>query len=197
MSSHHEPIEIVIESAEALGAYASIPISFQIVELHDVDSPADSNASLPFETKPLGKAIDKDYDGLLANNPLDWPSRFDISEWVFFAAYRGGHRVGGAVVIRKSPDIDMMEGREDLALLWDIRVAPDVRGQGVGSALLNAAESWAASRNAIGMKIETQSINVPACRLYARHGFKLESINREAYPDLPDEVQLLWYKDIR
>jgi ribosomal protein S18 acetylase RimI-like enzyme len=194
---HHEPVEIAVEGAESLAAYASIPIAFQVLEVLDLDSPANSDALLPFQPRSVAKPIEKDYDGLLANSPLDWSSRFDVSDWAFIAAYRDGRRVGGAVVITKRPDIDMMEGRDDVALLWDIRVIPDMRGQGVGSALLNAAESRAVSRNAKLMKIETQNTNVPACRFYARHGFTLGGINREAYPGLPDEVQLLWYKDIR
>jgi len=45
--------------------------------------------------------------------------------------------------------------------------------------------------------VETQNINVSACRLYASQGFELRTVNRNAYPTLPDEIQLLWYKDLR
>jgi hypothetical protein len=30
----------------------------------------------------------------------------------------------------------------------------------------------------------------------ALHGFVLGAVNRGAYPDLPHEVQLLWYKSV-
>jgi len=43
--------------------------------------------------------------------------------------------------------------------------------------------------------VETQNINVPACRFYARQAFVLGAVNRGAYPDLPHDVQLLWYKE--
>ena len=43
--------------------------------------------------------------------------------------------------------------------------------------------------------VETQNVNVRACRFYARQGFALGAVNRDAYPDLPDEVLLLWYKE--
>jgi hypothetical protein len=33
-----------------------------------------------------------------------------------------------------------------------------------------------------------------ACQFYERHGFELRSINPNAYPDLPDGVQMLWYR---
>lgn len=42
---------------------------------------------------------------------------------------------------------------------------------------------------------ETQDVNVPACRFYARQGFMLGAVNHGAYPDLPNEVQLLWQKE--
>ena len=46
------------------------------------------------------------------------------------------------------------------------------------------------------MKIETQNINVVACKFYAGQGCTLGAADRFAYPELPDEVRLLWYKDL-
>jgi hypothetical protein len=66
----------------------------------------------------------------------------------------------------------------------------------VGTVLFQAAERWAASRGARWLKVETQNINVPACRFYARQGCVLGGLHRFAYSSLPDEVQLLWYKEL-
>ena len=90
----------------------------------------------------------------------------------------------------------MLEGRRDLAVLWDIRVDPQTRGLGVGSALFRAAERWARTRGCRTLKIETQNTNVPACTFYARQGCILKEIKRSAYPQLPDEIQMLWYKTL-
>jgi GNAT superfamily N-acetyltransferase len=90
----------------------------------------------------------------------------------------------------------MPAGDEDVAVLWDIRIAPDERGKGVGSALLSAAERWAGDRGARCLKAETQNINAPACRFYAARGFTLDAVNPLAYPELPQEIQFLWYKGI-
>ncbi|MEO5903622.1 MAG: GNAT family N-acetyltransferase [Gemmatimonadaceae bacterium] len=103
---------------------------------------------------------------------------------------------GGAVVVMNAPDVGMLEGRDDLALLWDLRVAPPFRSGGVGSALVHAAEALAASRGARVIKVETQNINVRACRFYASHGFNLRQANAEVYEAMPHEVQLLWYKSL-
>ncbi len=44
--------------------------------------------------------------------------------------------------------------------------------------------------------VETQNINVPACLFYAKHGFYLGAINRYAYAELPDEVELIWCRKL-
>ena len=90
----------------------------------------------------------------------------------------------------------MLEGRKDLAVLWDIRVSPQCRKNGLGGKLIEAAIAWAKSHGCRQFKIETQNVNVPACRLYAKHGFKLRSIRRHAYPELPDEIQLIWCMEL-
>ena len=74
--------------------------------------------------------------------------------------------------------------------------SPDVRWSGIGSALFRAAEDWSRTRHCRTMVVETQNINVPACRFYVRMGSVLRAINCMAYPDLPGEVQLLWCKDL-
>jgi GNAT superfamily N-acetyltransferase len=90
----------------------------------------------------------------------------------------------------------MLEGRRDLAVLWDIRVLSDARGGGIGSALFGAAEKWAESRGYRQLKVETQNINAPGCRFYERQGCMLRAIRHFAYPNLPEEIQMLWYKDL-
>lgn len=38
--------------------------------------------------------------------------------------------------------------------------------------------------------------HVAACRFYSRQGCVLGAIDRFAYPELPQEARLLWYKDL-
>jgi GNAT superfamily N-acetyltransferase len=102
--------------------------------------------------------------------------------------------LGGAVVALRTPELPLLEGRSDLAALWDIRVAPDRRGCGLGAMLFRATEDWARARECVGLKVETQNVNVPACRFYQRQGCVLSSVQVGAYPSLPDEVQLIWSK---
>lgn len=44
--------------------------------------------------------------------------------------------------------------------------------------------------------METQNINVPAYRFYAAQGCELRGIHPNTYPELPHEVQILWYLDL-
>jgi GNAT superfamily N-acetyltransferase len=112
------------------------------------------------------------------------------------AARLEGRRVGGALIAFSTDGVHMLEGRSDLAVLWDLRVSPELRRSGVGSALFAETEAWARARGCRQLKIETQNVNVPACKFYASRGCVLASIHRFAYPDLPEEVQLFWYKEL-
>lgn len=189
MEVREEPI------AAALAEYARVPIAFTVREVLDVDLRDGGLGGLPLSPRVLEAPYEKDYD-VLDGGPAGWPARFDLSNWALFAARREGRMVGGAVIAWDTPGVEMLEGRRDLAVLWDIRVAQDARGQGVGPALFRAAEAWAAARGCTRLKVETQNVNVPACRFYARQGCLLGAIHRFAYPDLPHEVQLLWYREL-
>ena len=188
-------IQISVEVAPNLAEYAIVPIAFEIASVFDVNADGDARPFVLTERDIATPAI-KDYDAIPGEGPTTWPARFDISDWGILGAYTENRRVGGAVVAFRSAALDMLEGRDDLAALWDIRVAPDMRGEGVGTALLRAAESWAVMNGATSIKVETQNINVPACRFYSRHGYVLRAAKPGAYPDFPDEIQLLWYKDL-
>jgi GNAT superfamily N-acetyltransferase len=130
------------------------------------------------------------------NDVATWPLMFDVSKWGVLAARRDGERVGGAVIAFDTPNVHMLEGRRDLAVLWDIRVAPHARNAGIGAALFRAAETWAIARGCLQLKIETQNTNVSACRFYERQGCVLGAMHRGIYQEHPEEIQMLWYKDL-
>ena len=82
-------------------------------------------------------------------------------------------------------------------VLWDLRGrSPEARRLGIGSDLFAATERWAIARGCRQLKVETQNVNVAACEFYSSRGCQLGAIHRFAYPDLPHEVQFLWYKNL-
>lgn len=181
------------ERAADFGPYSEVSIAFVVDR---VLRPAPDLGPLRFREQPRVSSFTKDYDAEPGHHPTDWPTRFDTSTWVVLSAWRASTRVAGAVLVHGSDDIDMLEGRDDLALIWDLRVDPEERGRGIGALLIQAAGEWAVSRGCVQLKVETQNINRSACALYAKCGFVLGSVDPQAYPELPDEIQMLWYKDL-
>ena len=90
----------------------------------------------------------------------------------------------------------MLEARTDLAVLWDIRVRREYRRSGFGAHLFDKCAEWAKQKGCSRLKIETQDINVPACRFYAAKGCELRGIHHGIYFDCPYEVQFLWCLDL-
>ncbi|MDP6982954.1 MAG: GNAT family N-acetyltransferase [Candidatus Latescibacteria bacterium] len=138
----------------------------------------------------------KDYDVIKGEEPTRWARRFDVSNWGILSAHIDGQRVGGIIMAWNTDGFSMLEDRSDLAVIWDVRVDDAARGQGVGRTLSGAGEQWARERGCKWLKVETQNINVDACRFYAKMGCHLGAINQHAYEDLPDEVQMLWVKQL-
>ena len=186
-------IEVVEESAAALALYAQIPIAFVVNRIFEVQDDVDGRA-LAERRVPVPYV--KDYDAVGDSGPLQWSEQFDISTWAFFLARLDGRVVGGATVAFRTADVTMLDGRDDLAVLWDIRVVPDARRRGVGAALFSRALDWAHSRGCSELKVETQNVNVAACRFYERCGCELRAVHGSAYATLPDEMQLLWYRSV-
>ena len=187
-------VDVRQDGQSILAEYARISIAFEVREGLDVLRELDSQRRFCLEPRAVAPWL-KDYDAL-DGGPLSWPARFDLRHWTFFTARHEGRLVGGAAVVYRAPDIEMLEHRDDVALLWDLRVAPDARGRGVGRALMDAVDAWARSHEASWLEVETQNINAPACRFYAANGFDLRAANNGAYPGLPNEIQLLWYKQL-
>ncbi len=189
-------VEVVEESTRRLSDVASIPIAFTVRRVLDVALQEEGFGGIVLRERTLAQPYEKDYDRIAGEGPLAWSSRFDVSSWGLLVARRESSWIGSAVLAYGTPEVTMLEGRMDLAVLWDIRVAPEFRGRGVGSRLFEAAERWAATRRCRQIKVETQNTNVPACRFYLRHGCRLGAINLRAYPALHEEAQLLWYKEL-
>jgi len=89
------------------------------------------------------------------------------------AALSGGEPVGYACILEHS--------HSTTAWVTDLAVSQDARRQGVGSALLEAAQAWASSRGDSNIFVEMPSKNYPAIRLALKLGFEFCGYNDHYY----------------
>jgi GNAT superfamily N-acetyltransferase len=186
-------MEIIEIGFSRIDEYVSIPISFNVCTIFEIELIRNGLGGIRLVERTVDHYI-KDYDVL--GSPFQWSHEFDIQNWGIFIAMEAGKPAGGAALAWNTNGVDLLEGRHDLAVLWDIRVLPALRGRGIGKMLFDYAADWSRSRGCVQMKIETQNINVAACRFYSAMGAQLGDIRRFAYTDQPlvrQEVQLNWY----
>jgi GNAT superfamily N-acetyltransferase len=186
-------IEVTPATAEGLRQYGAIRSWFW------------ANSELRFE--PINEGLGwhatevavapylKDYDA--AEGPERWAA-LDVASWSVVSAYdQTDTLVGSAIMATCTEGIHLFEGRRELALLWDIRVAEQARGQGVGHRLFREVAELARSWGCTQLKVETQNNNVAACRFYARQGCQVRAINHGVYGGAQaDEVQVLFFLDL-
>jgi GNAT superfamily N-acetyltransferase len=194
---YHIDMKITIDeiSPKSLAEYGSIPIAFEVKSILKVDLVDGGMGGMVLSEVPV-RSYTKDYDSL-GEMPTDWPTRFDVTNWGFFLARMNGRAVGAATVAFNTTGVFMLENRLELSVLWDIRVLPEARG--VGIPLFRYAADWSRNHGCVQMKIETQNVNVPACRFYRRMGALLGEIHCHGYAAIPTvahEVMLNWYLDL-
>jgi GNAT superfamily N-acetyltransferase len=183
--------------ADQLDAYAGIPSAFTVESVFEVSPARDGLGGLLFSENPVDPYV-KDYDASDDGGVLDWPRLWGVSAWGMFLALDAADAVGGAAVAVGMAQHVPCAGDHE-CVLWDIRVRPSRRHEGMGGRLFEHAATWAREQGLTRMRIETQNINIPACRFYAKQGCRLGMVHRHGYGDHPDvghEAMLLWYYDL-
>ncbi|GIO41569.1 GNAT family N-acetyltransferase [Paenibacillus apis] len=81
------------------------------------------------------------------------------------------------------------------ALMEDISVAKKWRGRGIGKELLKEGVEWARNNDFAGLMLETQDVNVSACRFYAKNNFVLGAVDTMLYTNFQtaNEKAIFWY----
>lgn len=186
-------ITVRLEPALDLEAYSQVRMELTVRSQFRVEMVDGGLGGWTLTEEPVHPPFHKDYDEHWP--PTEWV-KHDLSNWALFAAFDGQLRVGGAAVAWNSAGLNMLQGRTDIAVLWDIRVRRGRRRSGVGSRLFDMGAEWARRRGCRRLIIETQNVNVPACRFYAGKGAQLRAVHHDMYPECPGEVQFLWYLDL-
>ena len=83
------------------------------------------------------------------------------------ALWRENESVEGMITIGEK------NGRADIGL---VGVDQRARGKGIATQLLRFAENFAYNKDFKELQVVTQQQNEPACRLYEKYGFELESV---------------------
>lgn len=191
MGAQVRNVEVREDPLDDLSHYLEVPNRFESQSVLDVH---EGTNGFELRERTNSRVYRKDYDAV--EDPRRWLVEFDVSCWVMLSAFRDGKHVGGAIAAVRSPGVALLEGRDDLVVLWDIRVAPDASRTGIGSALVARVEDLAQIRRCCELKVETQNTNVAACKFYRSQGFRLSDANRDVYPRHPKEIQLIWRKRV-
>lgn len=196
-------MELIIEeiSAALYPLYDGIPNWFRVESVLQVEAVDGGLGGFRLVEERLKIPYIKDYDRKGEDRPSAWAKEFDLSRWGILLACEDGRPMGGAAVVLDATFLPMDRfQRNDLAVLWDIRVQPEARGRGIGKALFRRAAEWARANGYGQLGMETQNVNVAACRFYARQGCKLGAIHRYGYigcADVAHEAMLLWYLELQ
>jgi len=127
------------------------------------------------------------YKKILTVDRDDYAKFIDDPQKAIFFAYVEGIPVG---------QIKIIPWWNKFACIEELTVDVEFRERGVGRALMNHAIDWVRKQKYPGVMLETQTNNVPACRLYEKCGFVLSGFDLNAYkndPDCRDEIALYWY----
>lgn len=178
--------------------YDQIPMTVHVSAYYRIDKDNRGLGGFTLVETPIEPYI-KDFCVGDDESITRWEKRWDISNWAFFMAFDGERPVGGATIVSRTIEINMLSGRDDLAVLWDIRVDDAYKHKGIGQALLDMSVNWSREQGLVQMKIECQNNNIPAIKFCHKQGAILSSIDEYAYynePEYRHETQLIWFIDL-
>ncbi len=127
------------------------------------------------------------YEKQYPDDELDYSEYLGNPDKIIFMAYVDNQCMG---LIR------LRRNWNKYCYIEDIAVWREYRGMGLGRNLINAAIQWAKEGGMPGLMLETQDINLVACRFYHKCGFALGGVDTMLYGNCPikGEKALFWYK---
>lgn len=163
--------------------------NFQDVNKCDNEFIIDSKLVLHYEQDELHYTINqipatkKRY----GKDVIDYTTYIDNADKTIYLAYLAG-QIAGQIILRRNWN--------HLAYIEDIAVDVKFRRQGIGKELISRAIDWAKKHGLMGIMLETQDNNVPACKFYESCGFQLRGFDTYLYKAIDgvkNELALYWY----
>jgi GNAT superfamily N-acetyltransferase len=190
-------IEIHQVGEEYLSIYDSIPMQVTVNSILEIDEQNSGILGIKLIEKPVNEYV-KDLSKYEVMAGI--AKQFDISNWVFLMAFINNKPIGAATALFDCPKVNMLSGRNDISVLWDLRVDDNYKGIGIGTKLLEEVKIWSREKGLKKIKIECQNTNVSACKFYQKSGAYLGAIDKYAYcrdKEIENEIQLIWYIDLQ
>jgi GNAT superfamily N-acetyltransferase len=103
----------------------------------------------------IARSVARELADVVLVAPLAWGSTTDFD------------RLAGMITLSQA---------QGVASIGLVAVAAEVRGRGIGSALIRAAHDWMRKRRACEARVVTQLANRPACQLYERSAYRLARV---------------------
>ncbi len=128
----------------------------------------EGQTGVSFREVRLPRPVKVEFPRLPDQVRLDWPERLSVLVGLF-----EGELVGYiAISERIAPTT---------AWITDLAVDPELRRQGIGSALVLAAQEWTVQRRLRRVVLEMQSKNIPAVHLAKKLGYEFCGYNDRYY----------------
>ena len=106
-----------------------------------------------------------------AEHEAHWLASLDRDDAATFLAYDDG-AVVGFVTVQLLEENHCLLQPQRYARVGSVCVSEQLRGRGIGRALMEHAERWAATCGAIDIRLEVWKFNSSAVRLYQELGFE-------------------------
>ena len=186
------PYEIKETDKSCFPLYDQVSMNVDVRSEYRVSMIDGGLGGLRFEEVPVTPYV-KDLSAY--EEAVKYEEMFDISTWRFFMAFDDEKPIGAMTIAGTTEGMNMLGGRKDACVLWDIRVADGYKHKGIGQRLLDQGIAAAREDGYKVMIIECQNNNVPACKFYRKQGAILTKVDTKAYasePEIADEVQFVW-----
>ena len=136
--------------------YDLIPMRFCVSSYYRIDKLNNGLGGFSLVETPVEPYL-KDFCTGDDESVSRWEKRWDISNWAFFMAFYGERPssfspigengsssrrylpvpVGGVTAASRTKGVNMLDQRDDLAVLWDLRVDEEYKHKGIGQTLFN------------------------------------------------------------